>query len=196
MSGTATESYYMSKIDTLIQKICSQKLPEYLKQITSLKAEIFPFSALTIQDTIEQQTAKGRKYKHDVFISYSHINEKQAENIKRHLDGSGLKSFLAVELASGERFSDRIRQALIDSMEVCLLFTPESAKSDWVKTEWGATWALGKRLVPILYRQNITDLPEELKKLQVIDYHEIDKYVQEVLARRDLSLTSQLQLIM
>jgi hypothetical protein len=67
-----------------------------------------------------------------------------------------------------------IRQGLLNSRELAVLATSESLGSEWVKTEWGAAWVLGRLITPIILRLNPRDLPDRLKQRQWIDFH---KYV-------------------
>jgi hypothetical protein len=45
-------------------------------------------------------------------------------------------------------------------------------KSDWVLSEWGAAWALGKKIVPILHRCDPEKLPDRIRRRQCIDFYE------------------------
>ena len=116
-----------------------------------------------------------------MFLSYSSTDEKWAEKIHQALITANLHVFMSCkELSGGDNFSEQIRNALLNSREVCVLFTPNSQKSEWVLTEWGAAWALKKRIVPIIQRIDINSLPDRLRTLQVIDFSDIDHYVTQV----------------
>jgi len=124
---------------------------------------------------------------YDVFISFANADKSIADKILDALEKKNLKCFLsAKELVGGDDFSEVICDALRNSREVCILFTPNSAKSEWVISEWGAAWALKKKIVPIIHRIDISHLPDRLCRLQVVDAINIDKYVEEVNNRRQL----------
>lgn len=109
----------------------------------------------------------------DVFISYASPDENLASQIKEAVEKAGGKAFLAPkDLTPGEDFADEIRTALRTSRELWLLVSPASLKSDWVLSEWGAAWALGKKIVPILHRCDPEKLPDRIRRRQCIDFYE------------------------
>lgn len=151
---------------------------------------------------VAAQEQKGQQsYEYDVFLSYATPDKERAKQIGSALQAKGLNCFMACKnVSGGDDFSDKIRLALLNSREMCLLFSPNSLKSEWVLTEWGAAWALGKRIVPILHRLDVGLLPERLKIFQAIDLTDIEKYVSEVLYRcsktkkkQEVQVTSQLE---
>lgn len=116
----------------------------------------------------------------DLFVSYASADLPEAEALSATFERRGLGCFLAAkDLSGGDEFAETIRQALINSAEVCILLTPESLKSQWVITEWGAAWALRKRITPILLRSTPDQLPERLKRLQCVDYHNVKEFVSQ-----------------
>jgi len=122
---------------------------------------------------------------YDVFLSYATSDASIATDIRDALNEKGLLCFMsAKELKGGDNFGDVICNALRNSREVCVLFTPHSAKSEWVLTEWGAAWALKKRIVPIIHRTDIDSLPDRLKSKHVIDFSNLKTYVEQVRDRR------------
>lgn len=169
-----------------MEKICAKPLPTHLKQIKSLEVHVTPISAYIFQMTFEDQRIKKRKFKYDVFLSYSSLDNVEANMVRDKLEKERIRCFMASsELNTGDIFSEEIREALINSMEICLLFSPNSAKSNWVKRERGAAWVLKKRIVPILFQMKNEDLPDELKVRQACNLYQLDRYVQEVKRRRD-----------
>jgi len=130
------------------------------------------------------QKVQSAEYEYDVFISYQSDDEIEADTIRKTLESNGIRCFMAKkEVVGGDEFSDKIRDALKNSKELCLLFTPNSKRSEWVKTEWGAAWVLGRRIVPILLRTEINDLPDRLQPKYALDFHELDRYVNELKER-------------
>jgi len=66
---------------------------------------------------------------------------------------------------------------LLRSEEVWLLATPESLRSEWVTTEWGVAWALGKNIVPILLGCTLNALP---LRLQVREHFLFEEHEEEI----------------
>ena len=121
---------------------------------------------------------------YDLFISYSSVDEREANEIFDLVKARGLKAFLAVKgIQSGDDFAEEIRKGLINSTEICILVTPKSLGSEWVATEWGAAWVLKKRITPILLRCDVNQLPQRLQNLQCIDFHHLEQYIDQVLSR-------------
>jgi hypothetical protein len=121
---------------------------------------------------------------YDVCISYSTHNKKEAEELHKALHNEGLTCFLSEkDLEGGDEWEERIRQALWQSAEMCLLVTPESLKSEWVATEWGAAWVLAKRITPVLLRCSLEQLPDRLRKSQSVDFHKVGTFAKQVKRR-------------
>jgi len=117
-------------------------------------------------------------YQYDVFLSYSSDNSSEASQISDALEHSGRKVFLAEKsIQPGHDFAEEIRRSLKGSREVWLLVSPASLNREWVTTEWGAAWALEKKIIPILFRCDIDVLPARLKGLQCIDFHRYDELI-------------------
>jgi hypothetical protein len=112
------------------------------------------------------------RYKYDVFISYSSLDQEQATEIYDAIKRVDKNAFLSAKhLLPGQDFAEEIRKQLVASRELWLIVSPNSLKSEWVLTEWGAAWALNRKIIPILYRCKPDDLPERLRRLQSIDFH-------------------------
>ncbi|MBC8353375.1 MAG: toll/interleukin-1 receptor domain-containing protein [Planctomycetes bacterium] len=89
-------------------------------------------------------------------------------------------------MKGGDPFAQKIRQSLLSSRELCVLYTPNAKDSVWVSTEWGAAWALGMRITPILSGIAIDAISDDrLKQLQTIDMDELDEFVAAVQKRRE-----------
>lgn len=108
----------------------------------------------------------------DVFLSYASSDQDEADRIFADITAAGGSVFLAKKsLTAGDDFAEKIRQAIVSAAEVWLLLTPASLKSEWVLSEWGAAWVLGKTIVPILHRCGPGDLPPRLARLQCMDLY-------------------------
>jgi len=144
-------------------------------------------------DSIEALLAEQSRY--DVFLSYSSLNERDATALCRRLEKEGISVFFSRKhLVAGHYFSEDIRQALVRSTELWILITPESLQSEWVTTEWGAGWVLGKWIVPILLRCDVSQLPDRLQKWQCVDYHDSDVLIKQLVRRLGRSMPDVQQL--
>jgi hypothetical protein len=119
-------------------------------------------------------SSQSSKLAYEVFVSYSSLDQDQATLIYNAITRIGKRAFLSAKtLRPGDDFADEIRRHLVGSGQVWLLVSPNSLKSEWVLTEWGAAWVLGKKIVPILYRCRPDELPDRLRRLHSIDF---DRY--------------------
>jgi hypothetical protein len=124
-------------------------------------------------------------YAFDVFLSFSSNNKNEAEKIRSAAEARGVSVFMSEkDLTSGDVWDEAIRNALLASREMAILVSPTGLKSEWVATEWGIAWALQKRITPILFRCDIAQLPDRLKRYEARDLHETELYVSEVFSRK------------
>ena len=162
----------------------------HLKQ---LKDFVFKCKVEAMTDVLRRNfEAKQNRVsnEYDVFISFSSQDQEEAERLKNILEEKGLICFMSSKkLTGGDFFSDKIKTALQSSRELCLLYSPSSKRSSWVTTEWGAAWALNKRITPVLLDLTYEDiLPEHdrLRGLQYIKFRDekLKEYAQNILERR------------
>ena len=126
-----------------------------------------------------------RTFLYDVFLSYSSNDEQYARRIKQALEDSGLSCFMASkDIHAGQSFVDEVRNAVLNSREMCLLLSQDSIGSPWLQAEWAAAWVLEKRIVPILLNVETEDLPSRLAQRQNVDFNQLDRYIYEVKGRR------------
>jgi hypothetical protein len=108
----------------------------------------------------------------DVFLSYSSVDRQEANEIYEAIKNAGGRVFISEkDLNPGEDFAEEVRNAISSSRELWLLVSPNSIKSDWVISEWGAAWVLRKKIVPILHSCRPEDLPDRIRRLQCIDFY-------------------------
>lgn len=128
-----------------------------------------------------RQQARKEKYNYDVFLSYSTADSIEAGEIRDKIEAEKHTVFMAPkDIRPGDDFAEEIRQALLGARDLWLLVSTSSSSSEWVATEWGAAWVLGKRIVPILHRCAPESLPPRLAKLHCIDLHRCDKLVEQL----------------
>lgn len=100
-----------------------------------------------------------------VFISHSHANQRLAEVLVEfllgalELDPDALRctSVPGHQIPFGRTISEQLKADIGTSSAILVLLTKESLKSKWVPFELGASWALGKIVVPILGHELTTD---------------------------------------
>lgn len=158
-----------------------EKGPEFWRVTLTLsqrkRDELDAWRKVQMEEHFRQQ-ARRAKYAFDVFLSHASPDTAEAQTVRDKIVAAGHRVFLAPkELQPGDDFAEEIRLALLGSRELWLLVSPASSKSEWVISEWGAAWALDKRIVPILHRCAPDALPPRLAKLQCVDLHRVDEVI-------------------
>lgn len=159
-----------------------EKGPEFWRVTLALsqrkRDELDAWRKVQMEEHFREQ-ARQAKYTYDVFLSHASPDSAEAHGIRDKIVAAGHRVFLAPkELRPGDDFAEEIRLALLGSRELWLLVSPSSSRSEWVISEWGAAWALSKRIVPILHRCAPEALPPRLGRLQCIDLHRVDEVIQ------------------
>jgi hypothetical protein len=73
------------------------------------------------------------------------------------------------QLPFGNSVADQLKHDINASNAVFVLLTPASLKSSWVLFELGASWALGKVIVPILARGlSLDQIPGPVREYPVV----------------------------
>lgn len=123
-------------------------------------------------------------HEYDVFISYSHIDEAIAKDLADKIKSHNIRCFLASdEMVAGDNISDKIKNTLNNVYEIMVLVSSNSLKSEWVATEWGGAWVMGKTITPILYGCAVSDLPDRLAALRGVDIDDIDSVLPSIKSR-------------
>jgi hypothetical protein len=103
----------------------------------------------------------------DVFISYSVKDEELAQFVRAHLLAQGLTVFLAsISLVPGERWTPRIIEELRSSEWVVLLASKNALASSNVQLEVGGAIFGKKKLVPIMWDVQPSELPRWISDFQ------------------------------
>lgn len=125
-----------------------------------------------------------------VFISHSGQDTWVARQIAREVAALGASPFLdeaSIEL--GADFETEILASLNQADELVVLLTPWALQRPYVWAELGVAWGRGVPIVALLLgittaeMQAQPGLPVFLKKRNVIDLNEIDRYLAELRAR-------------
>lgn len=103
----------------------------------------------------------------DVFISYSVKDEDLAQFVRSHLVAQGLEVFLAsISLTLGERWTPKIIESLRASEWVFLLASKNALASPNVQLEVGGAIFGKKKLVPIIWDAQPSELPRWVSDFQ------------------------------
>jgi len=102
----------------------------------------------------------------DIFISYKREDRGCAKKIAEYLISEGYSVWWDIELLPGDKFADEINMVLKDAKLIVVLWTPESIRSNWVKSE--ATVGLrNDTLLPVDLRE--TEIPVPFNTLHSLD---------------------------
>lgn len=125
-----------------------------------------------------------------VLISHASQDDWVARQIAFHVKRCGATPFLDVlDLEQGDDYDAKLMKATRESRELIVLFTPAASRSKNVWMEMGSFWGQGKRIVCVLYGFTIAQLlkdkqvPMAVKKLQLVEIDDIDKYFRQLRRR-------------
>lgn len=125
----------------------------------------------------------------DIFISYSHQDEELARRLKDCFEEHRLSAFLAgMSLPPGQKWTEKILNALRDADWVFVLATPNAMESDAVQQEIGGALYGQKNIVPIMVGLGPTELPRWLSDFQGVvasqdDATDISQQISEIAAK-------------
>ena len=129
-------------------------------------------------------------HEHLVFVSHSGEDTWVARQIAREIEASGAKVFLdEANIKIGDVFEDDILEYLDVANELVVLFTPWALDRTYVWAEIGAAWYRRIPIVVVLHGLTIAEflarpnLPEFLKKRDMIKLNDIDQYFSQLRAR-------------
>ena len=100
---------------------------------------------------------------YDVFLSYAPSDSGDASAVRRILESAGMAVFSPYDVAPGDRYGDKTRDALTLSTAVVVIVTGGARNSDNVLLEIGAASAGGLPVIPVLSGISADQLPVYLK---------------------------------
>ena len=122
----------------------------------------------------------------DVFISYSAKDEKLAQFVRSHLVAQQLDVFLAsISLNTGEHWTPQIIESLRASEWVFLLASKNALASSNVQQEIGGAIFGKKKLVPIMWDVQPSDLPRWIGGFGRTGKSACTRYCKSCLQRKD-----------
>ncbi len=125
-----------------------------------------------------------------VFVSHSSQDTWVARQIAREIEGSGAKPFLdEAEVDAGADFEEDILDFLERAHELVVLLTPWALDRPYVWAELGAAWGRRIPIVALLLGITPSELqkrpgtPVFLKKRDLLQLNEVDKYLEQLSVR-------------
>ena len=107
---------------------------------------------------------------YDVFLSYSFKDRDWVSAFAESLRSAGVKAWFAEsDLAPGDRWQDRIQEALRTSRNLVVILSSHSLDSPWTFFELGAAVADGKRIIPVITEEvGPKQIPSVLRQFQFL----------------------------
>ncbi len=102
------------------------------------------------------------------FISNSGADADFAAELFDRLQGEGLEVWSATSLVPGDRWQQRIEDALKEAGVIFVVLSGTSAQSEWVLSEVATARVLGKRIIPLLIED--ANVPSSLADIQWVDF--------------------------
>lgn len=195
------QEYYRNDIDEVIEKINTLNNDKKLKEngLYYIEGIVEPITFAFAKAKLEVQSQQNsiNKFDNDIFICYSEKDSKIAKKIHDQLCKLGIKCFYnEIRKHVGNQFPEKILSGLLNSREICLIWTENAKESHWVTSEWSIAWAQKKIVTPISISEypfekldnriqsysGIT-LKEKNKKI-LFSNKDLDKYAEDILLRR------------
>jgi hypothetical protein len=106
----------------------------------------------------------------NVFLSYSHQDEKWVREFASALKNSGVTAwFDANDISPGEDWQEVIQQALRESNTLVVFLSTNNVNSPWTFFELGAAVADNKKIIPILSEDlDVNQVPLLIRKFQML----------------------------
>ncbi len=115
-------------------------------------------------------TAVGIGQRLKVFISYSRKDGAFAEDLLLALEAAGFEPYLDKhDIVAGEPWEERLDRLIQAADTVVFIISPDSMSSERVGWEISRTEDLGKRIIPVVWREVAeADTPQRLKRLNYV----------------------------
>ena len=113
----------------------------------------------------------------DCFISYSSTDQQFASYVRDELQRRNLDVFMAsASLVPGSQWAPEILTALRNSSWVILLASRAACQSAFVNQEIGGALVSSKKLVPIIWDMEPSELPGWASRFQALNLRGLDAY--------------------
>lgn len=101
----------------------------------------------------------------DVFLSYRRRDADLMQDVRRVIEGVGLKTWFDAQIPCGERFRSRIRKQIEAATSAAICLTPSAATSPWVQYEAKLAAQRGTAM-PLGF--NLNAVPPALGSLNIV----------------------------
>ena len=116
-----------------------------------------------------------------VFISHSSKDKWIARQMVRLVEERGAKTFLdEKDIRGGDAIPDTVRRGIQRCDELIVLLSPYSVERQWVLIEIGVAWGLERRIIPIIDKVAVEQMPDMLAQHKAIDLNRFDEYLDEL----------------
>jgi hypothetical protein len=112
--------------------------------------------------------------RYDAFVSYNRMDEKLAKPVVRLLGVNERRVFWDAEIQPGQRWRERIAEALANANTFVVLWCCHSANSQYVNAEIDAALAYGKPFWPVLVCPYPPRVP--IDDIQGVDFREVMRH--------------------
>ena len=123
-----------------------------------------------------------------VFISHSvkdrWIAHQMANLIEQKGKRYGITTFFdEKDIFGGDSIPEVIRNNIQSCNELIVLLSNYSIDRPWVLVEIGVAWGHNKRVVPIIDKITLEEVPNVIKQCKAVDLNDFDKYLDELISR-------------
>ena len=120
-----------------------------------------------------------------VFLSHATYDKWVANKVREELEAAeGVEVFQDDrDIRGGDNIPDAIQDAIRDSHELAVLFTPQSVERLWVILEIGMAMGVRIRIVPLLHHVEPEQMPPNLTNQRAYRLEELDEYLSDLSAR-------------
>ena len=108
-----------------------------------------------------------------VFISYSREDSEIAREIAEILERGGHKPWIDEQLILGQRWKDKLQQAISDCDAFLILLSPATLESEWCQWEYAEALDSGKPIFPVIVQAIEEEFPEDFSELNNIQYLDV-----------------------
>jgi hypothetical protein len=114
----------------------------------------------------------------DVFISYASDDKSRIRDVVKELKSNGIveahdKITDTSEIIPGSSVRGQVRKAIEAASKFVVIWSVAGGKSDWVNYEIGMAEALGKPILVVVPKGEISRLPSSLKHNQIIELEDL-----------------------
>lgn len=105
-----------------------------------------------------------------LFISYSHNDQRDVEELVRYLQRGGHEAWFDHHLRPGQRWETVLKEQVTSCGAFVYVVSRDSLKSEWCKREYRIAKRVKLDIIPVLIDKNAeSEMPSDLKKYQYAD---------------------------